>query len=37
MLDAYPELTQMERPVRMERPASRVASAWWVLEKLLAP
>ena len=36
-LDAYPKLTQMERPVRRERPMSRAASEWWVLETLQAP
>ena len=36
-LDAYPKLTQIERPVRRERPMSRAASAWWVLERLQAP
>ena len=36
-LDANPKLTQMERPVRRERPMSRAASAWWALERLQAP
>ena len=31
-LDANPKLTQMERPVRRERPMSRAASAWDVGE-----